>query len=170
MGAQSLRRNERLSSRDRFSISEARLVGARVTGMIGLGAYNWWIAAPFVAWDVAQPRRVLQRPLGRRPAACGDAASVDTAAGLLLLAALLLRGPSDGLTKRPEWPWLVTFAMVAAIGGMFPYACQPGYDAACRRLQFSFELPLHHYIHMLSGILEFATASIAILARPTIRS
>jgi Protein of unknown function (DUF998) len=163
MGAQSLRRNERLVSRDRSSISEARLVGARVTGMIGLGAYNWWIAAPFVPGMLRNPDGFFSDLSADGQPHAAMLHRVDTAAGLLLLAALLLRGPSDGLTKRPEWPWLVTFAIVAAIGGMFPYACQPGYDAACRRLQFSFELPLHHYIHMLSGILEFATASIAIL-------
>jgi hypothetical protein len=87
----------------------------------------------------------------------------DMAAGVLLVAALLLRGAtgSDG-TRRREWPWLVAFSALGAIGGRFPYACAAALDPACRRLERSLELPWHHYVHMAAGVGEFATITLAI--------
>lgn len=166
MGVQSLPPRLRLASRSGSFPGEGRLLGARLTGMIGLGAYNWWLATPFVPGMLHSPKVFFSDLSADGQPHAAMLHRVDTIGGLLLLTALLLRGPSDGLTKRPEWPWLVGFAIIAATGGMFPYACSPGYDAACRRLQFDFQLPLHHYIHMVAGVLEFFTATMAIwLAR-----
>jgi Protein of unknown function (DUF998) len=168
MGAQSLPPNSQLVSPDRSLAGEGRLLAARVTGMLGLGAYNWWIATFFVPGMLRSPDGFFSDLSADGQPHAAMLHRVDTIGGLLLVAALLLRGPLDGLTKRPEWPWLVAFAVVAAIGGMFPYACAPGYDAACRRLQYGFDLPLHHYVHMVSGVAEFFTATMAIwVARHT---
>ncbi len=161
--AQSLPLHAQTANRSRPFVGERRLLAARVTGIAGLGAYNWWIAAPFVPGMLRSPDGFFSDLSADGQPHAAMLHRVDTIAGLLLLAALLLRGPHDGLAHRPEWPWLVTFAVVAALGGMFPYACSPGYDAACRRLQWGLALPLHHYLHMLSGITEFFTATMAIV-------
>jgi hypothetical protein len=162
MGAQSLPPSMRFTSRERPFAADHRLLGARVTGMIGLGAYNWWLAAPFVPGMQRDGSGFFSDLSADGQPHAAMLHRVDTLAGVLLVVALLLRGPFDGLTKRPEWPWLLAFAVVAAIGGMFPYACAPGYDAACRRLQYGFDLPLHHYVHMVSGVCEFFFATMAI--------
>lgn len=166
MGAQSLPPSMRLPSRERFLAADHRLLGARLTGMLGLGAYNWWLAAPLVPGMLRDRNGFFSDLSADGQPHAAMLHRVDTLAGVLLLVALLLRGPLDGLTKRAEWPWLVAFALVAAIGGMFPYACAPGYDGACRRLQYGFHLPFHHYVHMVAGVSEFFFATMAIwLAR-----
>jgi hypothetical protein len=162
MGAQTSPPGVRLDSRDRSFVTDGRLLAARVTGLVGLGAYNWWVAAPFVPWMTRSPDAFFSDLSADGQPHAAMLHRVDTAAGLLLLGALLLRGPSDGVRNRPEWAWLVVFASVATVGGMFPYACTPGVDASCRHLQFELALPLHHYIHMLSGITEFFAATLAI--------
>lgn len=152
--------------RDTLLTSDARLLGARVTGMLGLGAYNWWLATPFVPGMLRSPNGFFSDLSADGQPHAAMLHRVDTLGGMLLLVALLLRGSSGGSTKRPEWAWLVAFAIISAVGGMFPYACSPGLDAACRRLQFDFDLPVHHYVHMVAGVLEFFTATMAIwLAR-----
>ncbi len=162
MGAQSPPHKPQFPGRDRLLVPDGRLLGARITGMVGLGAYNWWLAAPFVPGMLRDRNGFFSDLSADGQPHAAMLHRVDTLAGALLLVALLLRGPLDGLTKRPEWPWLVAFAVIAAIGGMFPYACAPGYDAACRRLQYGLALPLHHYVHMVSGVGEFFSATMAI--------
>ncbi|MDQ6698041.1 MAG: DUF998 domain-containing protein [Actinomycetota bacterium] len=162
MGAQSVPHNLHLPSRDRSTGADRRLLGARITGMIGLGAYNWWLAAPLVPGMLRDRNGFFSDLSADGQPHAAMLHRLDTTAGILILIALLLRGPLDGLTKRPEWAWLVAFAVIAAVGGMFPYACSPGVDAACRRLQYGFALPLHHYVHMVSGVGEFFSATMAI--------
>ncbi len=70
------------------TIGHRRLLAARITGMVGLGAYNWWLSVPFVPGmmrstdgffsDISangQPHALLLHRL-------------DLTAGLLLLTAL----------------------------------------------------------------------------------
>ncbi len=83
------------------------------------------------------------------------------AAGLLMVAALLLRGPGGRNGTRKEWKWMVAFAMAGAVGGRFPYACSEGLSATCRSLEWQLKLPVHHYIHVVSGVAEFATLTTA---------
>ncbi len=83
------------------------------------------------------------------------------AAGVLMVVALLLRGPSARHGVRREWKWMVAFAVAGAVGGRFPYACSEGLSATCRTLEWHLQLPPHHYIHVVSGILEFGTLTTA---------
>ena len=85
----------------------------------------------------------------------------DMAAGMLMVAALLVRGSARPHGVRREWKWMVAFAVAGAVGGRFPYACSEGLSAACRALEWHLQLPLHHYIHVVSGIAEFATLTTA---------
>jgi hypothetical protein len=66
-----------------------------------------------------------------------------------------------------------------AVGGRFAYACPEGLSAACRSAEWRLALPPHHYIHVAAGIVEFATATIAVylawqrtrpVERPTTRA
>lgn len=161
MGAQSQLESVRLL-RHEGTLNEGRFIAARLIGAVGLGAYNWWIVAPFVPNMVRSSDGFFSDLAAQGQPHAAVLQRVDTAAGLLLAVALLLRGRSDGSTRRPEWAWLLAFAAVAAIGGMFPYACTAGYDAACRRLQYDLALPVHHYIHMASGVLEFVLGTMAV--------
>jgi len=141
-----------------------RQIGAaRVLGVIGLVAYNWWVIVPFEhGWMTSVDGFFSDMSADGQPHAW-FMQRADMVAGTLLVLALLLRGPtaSDG-TRRREWPWLVAFSALGAVGGRFPYACASGLDSACRTLERHLDLPWHHYVHMTAGVSEFATITIAI--------
>ncbi len=79
-----------------------------------------------------------------------------------MFVALALRGPWGPQGKRREWPWLLLFALAGIAGGHYSYACPEGLSAACRSAEWHLRLPLHHYLHVLSGIIEFAMITMAI--------
>ena len=62
---------------------------------------------------------------------------------------------------RREWKWLMAFALAGAIGGRYPYACAEGLSETCRQMEWHLQLPVHHYVHVVSGIAEFATLTVA---------
>lgn len=153
---------------DRHSRNAERaglLVVARVAGLVGVAAYNWWLY-------------VLVRP-GHYPVSGDgmfsdlDARSVphsvdlrafDVASGVLLLlayAALWVRG------RRRLWPETAFMALMAAavvVGGLFPYQCAEGLSRSCRRAEWHLELPFSHYLHVVAGIGEFAcVTAVAVL-------
>ena len=137
------------------------LVGAVAFGAAGAALYNWWVA-------VALDHRLMPGPdqLFSDLEAQGLPHStlfqhLDLVAGALLLGALLLRGPVADGGRRAEWPWLAAFAVAASLGGHFAYACPEGRSAVCRAAEWHLELPLHHYLHVASGVAEFATATVA---------
>jgi hypothetical protein len=55
----------------------------------------------------------------------------------------------------------MAFAVAGAVGGRYHYACAEGLSASCRQLEWHLQLPIHHYVHVLSGITEFATLTVA---------
>ncbi len=63
---------------------------------------------------------------------------------------------------RREWPWLLAFSAAGSVGGLFPYVCAEGANAACRSAEWSFRLPARQYVHIVAGIVEFVTATVAI--------
>jgi hypothetical protein len=124
-------------------------------------AYNWWVVVPFVPGLMPSVNGFFSdlEATGRPHASLMSDA--DLAAGLLLAAALLLRGSTAGGAVRREWKWLMAFALAGAIGGRYPYACAEGLSATCRQLEWHLQLPVHHYVHVVSGIAEFATLTVA---------
>jgi len=140
-----------------------RIAVARVVGIVGLVIYNWWVIVPFRPGWLTSVDGFFSDLSADGQAHAGALQRADMVAGVLLVTALLLRGSvgTDG-TPRREWRWLVAFAALGAIGGRFPYACAAGLDTACRQLERSLELPWHHYVHMASGVAEFATITVAI--------
>ncbi len=139
----------------------ARLTAAKVLGVAGILAYNWWVVVPFVPGLMPSANGFFSdlEATGRPHAVLMSDA--DLAAGILLVAALLLRGSSARHGVRREWKWLVAFALAGAIGGRYPYACAEGLSEACRQLEWHLQLPIHHYVHVVSGIAEFATLTAA---------
>jgi drug/metabolite transporter (DMT)-like permease len=132
-------------------------------GALGAVSYNWWIAAASIPGLLRSPNGFFSdlEAQGLRDSSAFQHA--DVIAGLCWIIALVLRGPIgiDG-RRRSEWPWLVAFAAFGVLGGIFIYACPEGTSSVCRNLEWHLHLPLHHYIHALAGIAEFATLSIGL--------
>ena len=140
---------------------KARLGTAKALGVAGVLAYNWWVVVPFVPGLMPSVNGFFSdlEATGRPHAPLMSDA--DLAAGLLLAAALLLRGSTVGQRVRREWKWLLAFALAGAVGGRYPYACAEGLSATCRQMEWHLQLPVHHYVHVVSGIAEFATLTVA---------
>lgn len=157
-----------LADRDHW-VEVARVDLGRVLGLAGVAAYNWWVVVPFVPGLLPSPNGFFSdlEATGSRDATVMQHA--DLAAGLLMVAAFLLRGSSGRRGARAEWKWMVAFAAAGAVGGKYSYACAEGLSATCRRLEWHLQLPLHHYIHVVSGIAEFAflTTAVALAVRRT---
>lgn len=131
-------------------------------GVVGLAAYNWWVLVPFQAGLLRSPNGFfsdLEVP-GQPDAAIMQ--HLDLLAGVLLLIALLLRGSSGRkVARRAEWSWMLVFAVAGIIGERFPYTCSEGTSPTCRALEWHFQLPVHHYVHIVSGIAEFVALTVA---------
>ncbi len=139
----------------------ARIGAAKGLVIAGVVAYNWWVVVPFVPGLMPSVNGFFSdlEATGRPHAwLMSDA---DVAAGVLLTAALLLRGPLGEGGRRREWKWMVAFSVAGGVGGWFPYACSEGLSATCRRMEWNLQLPVHHYVHVVSGIVEFATLTTA---------
>jgi hypothetical protein len=129
-------------------------------GIAGLVLYNWWV---FVAFDPHVMHTVNQ--LFSDLEATGQPharllSDLDFAAGTLIVFALLLARPD----RAARWPrdLLIIFGVAAAAGGLFPYSCAEGINHACRDAEWSLALPWQQYVHIATGIVEFASASVAI--------
>jgi hypothetical protein len=142
--------------------TSARVGVARAIGVVGVIAYNWWVVVPFIPGLMTSPNEFFS---DLEVAAYRDADLMqyaDLLAGSLLIVALLMRGAAGRDGARREWKWLVAFAAAGAIGGRFPYACSEGHNATCRNMEWHLLLPLHHYVHVVSGISEFVFLTVAV--------
>jgi hypothetical protein len=147
---------------DRSSLWTARILVAELLGLVGIVLYNWWVYV-VVATNLLTSTNAFFSDLeatGRRDATLFQ--HCDLAAGIVMFVALLLRGSRGPQGKRREWPWLLLFALAGAAGGHFSYACPEGLSAACRSAEWHLRLPLHHYLHVISGIIEFAMMTTAV--------
>jgi hypothetical protein len=141
---------------------EHRLAASEVVGIAGLAVYNWWVVVPFVHGMLPSANGFFSDIEASDLPHASLLQHLDLLSGVLLLAALALRGSAGPRYRGREWGWLVGFAVAAGAGGKFSYACSSGLSAVCRSQERHLQLPAHHYIHMLSGILEFATITMAV--------
>ena len=135
---------------------------AQFLGLVGIVLYNWWVWV-LVATNLLTSTDEFFSDLeatGRPDAALFQ--HFDLAAGVVMFVAFLLRGPWGPKGQRKEWRWLLLFALAGTVGGHFAYACPEGLSAACRSAEWHLRLPLHHYLHVISGIIEFAAMTIAV--------
>ena len=131
-------------------------------GIVGIAVYNWWVFVAVEGRLVTTPNELFSDLEANGQPEAAVLQHLDLAAGLLLVVALVLRGPKGPSGRRAEWPWLVAFGASGAIGGRFAYACPEGLSATCRAAEWHLALPLHHYVHMAAGVAEFTTATVAI--------
>ena len=143
-------------------VAGVRLWASRVLALAGVGLYNWWVVLPFLTgWLVSLHGFFSDLSADGAPHAA-VLRRLDLVSAILLLGALLLRGPIGRTGPRPEWRWLVAFTAAALLGARFPYACASELDSSCRALERHLDLPAHHYVHMFAGVTEFTTMTIAI--------
>jgi hypothetical protein len=139
------------------------LPAARAAAVGGVVAYNWWVVVPFVPGLMPSVNGFFSDLEATGRPHSGLMADADLTAGLLMIAALILRGAAGPRGVRREWKWMVAFAAAGAIGGRYTYACSEGLSATCRAMEWHLQLPLHHYIHVVAGVAEFAFLTTAAL-------
>ena len=160
--ASSLEEPTTLTRSDDSTLWTLRVVAGDVLGLVGIVLYNWWVYV-VVATNLLTSTNAFFSDLeatGRHDASLFE--HLDLAAGIVMFVALALRGPWGPKGKRREWPWLLVFALAGMSGGHFSYACPEGLSAACRNAEWHLRLPLHHYLHVASGIIEFAMMTTAV--------
>jgi hypothetical protein len=140
-----------------------RLASAWIFGTAGLICYNWWLLVPLKPGLMSSPDELFSNleVTGQPYAAAMQHA--DVASGLLLLAAFWTVGHGVSRGERREWLLMLGFAAAGAVGGLFPEVCADAVNAACRQMEYRFELPASQYIHMVVGVLEFAAITLALL-------
>jgi len=140
----------------------AMVWAARALGVVGVLLYNWWVVVAIHGNLLTNSDEFFSdlEAVGRPHAATLQ--HLDLAAGVVMLTALVLRGAKSRGSVRAEWPWLVGFALAGALGGQFAYACSEALSSTCRSAEWHLRLPAHHYVHVVAGVVEFATATFAL--------
>ena len=147
---------------DQSSFWTARILVAQLVGLVGIVLYNWWVYV-VVATNLLTSTNAFFSDFeasGRPDATLLQ--HFDLAAGIVVFIALLIRGPWGPRGKRVEWRWLLLYAVAGALGGHFAYSCPEGLSSACRSAEWHLKLPLHHYLHVISGVIEFAAMTTAV--------
>ncbi|WP_460847202.1 DUF998 domain-containing protein [Nocardioides ultimimeridianus] len=135
---------------------------ARLLGLLSVLTYNWWVGAVATGL-IASPDGMFSDLEATGVPHASVFERLDIASGLLICVGLMVLGPPLADERVREWKLLMGFGLAGVVGGVYPYACPEGRDDACRAAEWSFQLPLHHYLHMASGIAEFGFATAAIV-------
>jgi hypothetical protein len=143
----------------RTTLSQLR--AGQALGLLSVPAYNWWVGA-IVAGLVSSPDGMFSdlEAFGEPHAELFS--RLDVLSGALVVLGLLMMGAPSTPERVREWRLMIGFGVTGVIGGFYPYACPEGRDDACRQAEWTFQLPLHHYVHMVSGIAEFALVTLAV--------
>ncbi|MGD0879958.1 MAG: DUF998 domain-containing protein [Acidimicrobiales bacterium] len=131
-------------------------------GTAGILAYNWWVLVPVKPGLMRSPNELFSDLEATGQPLAGAMRSADFASGVLLVAAFVLlnTGVIDAL--RREWTAMVVFAIAGSVGAIFPESCADGVSDACRAAEIRFQLPVHHYVHIVAGIVEFGAITLAL--------
>lgn len=135
---------------------------ASTAAVLGAVAYNWWVAVPFLHGLLPSVDSFFSdlEVRGARDAALFG--HLDVLAGSLFVVALVLAS-RPGPQRSVERGLFVAFALAVAAGGFFPFSCAEGTDRSCRSAEWSFRLPIDHYLHVACSAVEFLAISSAIL-------
>jgi len=139
-----------------------RKYSAWVFGIAGLTAYNWWVLVPFKPGLMTSFNQLFSDlEIDGRPYSSAMQ-HADLASGLLLLLAFIIIGNKNRITNFKEYIAMLVFTIGGAIGGIFSETCSDTTSAVCRHLEIRFQLPAHHYLHILAGIVEFGAITFAL--------
>lgn len=138
---------------------QLRRGAAGVTLVVGLLLFNWWLALPWVVGG----DRILDRLLSDATAVGAQSAAtlrvMEGTGAVLLLVALLLRGPADRVgAVRRDWWWAVVLVVFEFVDSLFVEACQSGTDRGCFEREVRLQLPWYHYLHIAGGAIEWIAA------------
>lgn len=121
--------------------------------------FNWWLALPVLVDPDGMFDRLLSDATATGSSNAVALRVMEGAGALLLLAALIGRGPLDshGVVRRD---WLAAIALVVFefSNAVFVEACQSGTDRVCFDRELRLDLPWPHYLHIIGGALEWLAA------------
>jgi hypothetical protein len=129
----------------------------------GLIAYNWWVFIAFKPTLMSSFNELYSdlEVVGHPYAV--ELQNADVASGILILCVFLLIGSNRLVSSFKEWLALIVFAIGGMMGGFFPESCSDTTNAACRRMEWALRLPLHNYLHMFFGIMEFGAITLVLI-------
>ncbi len=140
----------------------ARPKVAWTLGITGLLAYNWWILVPLRPGLMHSPNELFSNlEVSGQPLATAMQ-HADLLSGLFLLGAFWVVGSTSIPGARRESLAMMAFAATGALGGIFPERCADETNAVCRKMEWTFQLPLDQYLHMAAGIIEFGGVTVAL--------
>jgi len=150
------------SYQKKIRLNNFREYSAWFLGISGLLAYNWWVLVPFRPGIMTSFNQLFSDlEIDGRPYATAMQ-HADLASGLLLLAAFIIIGNRNRITNFKEYISMLVFAIGGAIGGIFSETCSDTTSALCRHLEVRFQLPAHHYLHIIAGIIEFGAITFSL--------
>jgi hypothetical protein len=137
---------------------------AVVLGALAIALHNWWVYIYPAGWmphhsfhALISEAAAVDQPHGRL------LSMLDVIVGIALLVAFGLRWRFWKRTSIVMWIYGVMWALGGLFEGIFPMECASTPDKACGKAELKFTLPVHHYLHIGLGILEFAGGSFMIL-------
>jgi len=141
----------------------ARRAAAWIFGIAGLLAYNWWVLVLLRPGLMRSPSELFSNlEVTGQPFAAGMQ-HADLLSGLLLAGAFLTAGSRSVPDGWRDWLGMTVFAASGALGGLCPEACADEISARCRTMEWSFQLPVQQYVHIVAGILEFGGITVALV-------
>ena len=145
--------------------SDWRFRWAVILGLLGVVLHNWWVVIYPLDWMPSWHALISEAEATNQPHGW-LLSGLDIAVGVLVITALLLRSRVflyrlRGV-GRAVWWWAMTWAVAGLLEGVFPMACSPSSDRQCEKVEWSFRLAIHHYVHMGSGVVEYLAATFEI--------
>jgi hypothetical protein len=132
-------------------------------GIAGLLAFNWWVLVPLRPGLMSSPSELFSNLEVTGQPFASWMQHADVLSGLLLAGAFLAAGSRSIPGGGREWLGMLVFAATETLGGLYPEACPDEISASCRATEWSFQLPLQQYVHMLAGILQFGGITVAVV-------
>jgi hypothetical protein len=156
MGAGSIAASGAASTRGRVQIAT---IVTYVFMIVGLVLLNWWVAIPFMERWPHSIDGLMSDFTATGGAEADTIRLIELVACAFILMALAIRGPLDRQgVRRADWWCVIGLVAFEAFDAIFVEACMSGIDDACFDRETHFALPVHHYFHVVGGILEWTFA------------
>ena len=137
---------------------------AVVIGALAIALHNWWIYVYPAGWMPQGSFHALISEASASDQPHGSLLSgFDIAVGIALLVAFGLRYRYWSRVSLAMWVYGILWALGGLFEGIFPMQCASTPDKVCEKAELRFTLPVHHYLHIGLGVLEFAGGTFMIL-------